>query len=109
MKSFSQQYGDLEGVTEQKSGTSPNISAAGQSRRGPAPGGLVARSSHIARTGERDPLVIRTENAMGVVGTARQDEAARKRHEDDIAEHFITGATAEARADSPHAPNCKAP
>jgi hypothetical protein len=46
--------------------------------------GLVARTSHIGCTAERDPLVIRTENAIGVVGTARQDEAARKRHEDDV-------------------------
>jgi hypothetical protein len=40
----------------------------------------VARSSAIACTGERDPLVLRTVNPYGVVGKSRTDEAARIKH-----------------------------
>jgi glycosyltransferase involved in cell wall biosynthesis len=43
----------------------------------------VARHSAIMTTAERDPLVLRTVNPAGVVGTARKDEAARLKHEAD--------------------------
>jgi hypothetical protein len=43
----------------------------------------VARQSAIATTTERDPLVLRTVNPSGVVGTARTQEAARLKHEAD--------------------------
>jgi hypothetical protein len=44
----------------------------------------VAKSSELASTGERDPLVLRTANPRGVVGTAHSEEVARLRHEGDV-------------------------
>jgi hypothetical protein len=43
----------------------------------------VARFSAVANTAERDPLVLRTVNPAGVVGTARSQESARLKHEAD--------------------------
>ncbi len=43
----------------------------------------VARHSAIATTAERDPLVLRTVNPAGVMGTARSQPAARLKHEAD--------------------------
>jgi hypothetical protein len=44
----------------------------------------VARHSAIAMTGERDPLVIRTVNPHGVMGTAQGDGPARLQHEAEV-------------------------
>ena len=44
----------------------------------------VAKYSELASTRERDPLVLRTTNPRGVVGTAHSEEAARLRHERDV-------------------------
>jgi hypothetical protein len=44
----------------------------------------VARHAELASTAERDPLVLRTANPAGVVGTAQAEEAARARHEADV-------------------------
>jgi glycosyltransferase involved in cell wall biosynthesis len=43
----------------------------------------VARFSAVANTAERDPLVLRTVNPTGVVGTAQSQESARLKHEAD--------------------------
>jgi hypothetical protein len=43
----------------------------------------VARHSELSCTAERDPLVLRTVNPGGVVGTAQSQESARQRHERD--------------------------
>jgi hypothetical protein len=44
----------------------------------------VARFSAIGHTAERDPLVLRTANPHGVVGTARRERAAHLQHQQDI-------------------------
>jgi hypothetical protein len=44
----------------------------------------VARHSAIAMTNERDPLVIRTVNPHGVMGTAQSEGPARQKHEAEV-------------------------
>ena len=46
--------------------------------------GMVQQFAELALTRERDPLVIRTVNPRGVVGTAAAQEEARRRHENDV-------------------------
>jgi hypothetical protein len=50
-------------------------------RRGLA---MVRRFSAVAPTRERDPLVLRTVNPQGVVGTMHAQAEARLRHENDV-------------------------
>jgi hypothetical protein len=51
----------------------------------PARAGIanVAKASAVAHTRERDPLVLRTVNPRGVVGTARREQAAHLQHQRD--------------------------